>query len=501
MPIDLATRTFPSRIAELGFTAQLPADWIAHELPPEEPDFAQPTTFFPLAIVTAPHAAIVFAFAARPAFDDGTLHDWAWYFLNNNGLTPRAIGPHFVAGIPALVGEATQPSELGPMVVRFAFFEDGGRLVNITFTAPELLADAVREAWFVMLASFTLETPKGSRFTTETMMPAPEEPKKVDPDIAAHEAPRPAEEEPVAKPDPTFADFAFAETTASLDQDNKVNANLRDKGIGLVPKVIATDDATKCATLAAGAIVVQFKVPYGWYVIDDGKRTLVLDPKDEVQINLDLLPMTGEDYDAVLDQLEAQVRADYPEPECMRASFNLIHALGVRNIAVNGEPIEQYHMLYPHHMEGMALRARVTTTPQRMIGACNLAELIFVSSEIPSQPREAPAPVANNMPVWWNKAVALEQKDQLAEAEKLIRDSVPHLAFASAIADMYRLRMLRLQAAGDAAGALAAFKKSSEFIFMYAGMATSGGEGAALSLERDEFRAQLVKEHGSDPEA
>ena len=36
----------------------------------------------------------------------------------------------------------------------------------------------------------------------------------------------------------------------------------------------------------AGAILAQFNVPYGWYVIDDGQRTLVLDPKDEVQISL-----------------------------------------------------------------------------------------------------------------------------------------------------------------------------------------------------------------------
>jgi hypothetical protein len=164
--LNLTLRTFPSRLADLGFTAQLPADWIAHELPTEAVDFANPTFLVPLAIVTAPHAAIVFAFAARPAYDDGTLPDWATYLLNHNQLQPRAIGQDQVAGVPALIGEATQDSELGPMVVRFAFLEDGGRLINLTFSAPELLADAVREAWFAMLQSFTLETPKGSRFNT-----------------------------------------------------------------------------------------------------------------------------------------------------------------------------------------------------------------------------------------------------------------------------------------------------------------------------------------------
>jgi len=166
--LSYAARAFPSRIADLGFTAQLPADWIAHELPQEDVDFANPTFLVPLAIVTAPHAAIVFAFAARPAYDDGTLHDWAAYLLNHNQLKPRAIGSHQVAGVPAVVGEATQESELGLMVVRFAFLEDGGRLINITFSAPELLADAVRDAWFEILKSFKLETPKGSRFNAPT---------------------------------------------------------------------------------------------------------------------------------------------------------------------------------------------------------------------------------------------------------------------------------------------------------------------------------------------
>lgn len=502
--MDLALRKFPDRIAELGFTVQLPSDWIAHELPPEEPDFSNPTSFLPLALVTAPHAAIVFAFAARPAYDDGTLHDWAWYNLTNNQLTPRAIGPGKVAGVTAIVGEATQPSDLGTMVVRFAFIEDGARLINITLTAPELLADAVREAWFAGIASFALETTKGSRFTEENVKPARSSP--VDPDIEAHKAATEAEapEQVTAKGEgenPRFADFAFADTPASLDQEAKVNANLRDRGIGLVPRVIATDDAAKVATLGAGAIVSQMQVPYGWYVLDDGKRTQVLDPNDEVQISLNLMRMAATGYDGLLDELEAQVRSDYPDPQCMRFVNDGIHGLGVRNITAGNEPVEQYHLLHPHSTDRMVLRARVTTSVERRTGACNLAVLILQSCSAGTAVADAPAPAQNDMPAWWNKAVALEGQDKLAEAEQVIRDGVPHLAFASAMADMYRLRMLRKKNAGDAPGALDAFKKSSEFIFMYAGMATSGGEGAALSLERDQFRAQLVAQYGSDPEA
>ena len=91
-------------------------------------------------------------------------HGWATYLLNHNQLKPRAIGSDNVAGVAAVIGEAVQESDLGMMLVRFAFLEDGGRLINLSLTAPEQLADAVRAAWFAMLASFTLETPKGSRF-------------------------------------------------------------------------------------------------------------------------------------------------------------------------------------------------------------------------------------------------------------------------------------------------------------------------------------------------
>ena len=37
--------------------------------------------------------------------------------------------------------------------------------------------------------------------------------------------------------------------------------------------------------------------------------------------------------------------------------------------------------------------------------------------------------------------------------------------------------------------AIAAFKLAVEWMATYAGWATSGGEGAALSYERDQFRA------------
>lgn len=118
-----------------------------------------------------------------------------------------------------------------------------------------------------------------------------------------------------------------------------------------------------------------------------------------------------------------------------------------------------------------------------------------------SAPQAADAHASAEGPQWWKLALALEAGNQLAAAESAIRDGCQHMGFAYSTADMYRRRMARLKSVGDARGALQAFQKASQFIFFYASMATSGGEGEALSKERDEFRAELVRAYGSDPEA
>jgi hypothetical protein len=359
--LDFAPRTFPSRIADLGFTVALPADWVTHPLPPEEPDFSNPTQFAALAVVTAPHAAIVFAFAARPAYDNGTLHDWARYLLRENGLTPRTAGEGRLGSLPAVIGEATQDSDLGPMVIRFAFAEDGGRLLNVTLSAPELLADAVLPAWPAALESFALDTPRGPR-------------------AAASPEAAPSAAASKSSSGEGFAAHALAADHATLGPDHPVNVNLRERGAGLTPNLVAADDEARCATVAAGAITAAFGVPYGWYVIDDGRRTLVFEPSGEIQIHLNLTVREGRDDEALLDGIEEEARRSYPEPQFLRLTEGKIRALAMRNIQDGGQPIEQVHMLVAGPDEGVVLRARVTATPERITAACNLAQLVVESA-------------------------------------------------------------------------------------------------------------------------
>ena len=64
---------------------------------------------------------------------------------------------------------------------------------------------------------------------------------------------------------------------------------------------------------------------------------------------------------------------------------------------------------------------------------------------------------------------------------------------------MYAQRMRLIQREGNEPRAIAAFKLAVDWMGTYASWATSGGEGAALSYERDQFRVALAQEFGYDP--
>lgn len=114
-------------------------------------------------------------------------------------------------------------------------------------------------------------------------------------------------------------------------------------------------------------------------------------------------------------------------------------------------------------------------------------------------PAQRQASTAESGPDWWSEAQELERLGRDEEAEQLIMRSVPHIGSAASIAEMYAQRMRTFQSAGDEVNAITAFKKAVDWMANYASWATSGGEGAALSYERDRFREALVREFGYDP--
>lgn len=110
---------------------------------------------------------------------------------------------------------------------------------------------------------------------------------------------------------------------------------------------------------------------------------------------------------------------------------------------------------------------------------------------------EKPAPL--NTLAWARVAQSTDGPDRLEALEEEMRRAIQHIGVAASIAEVYAERMRAFQRAGNEPRAIAAFKLAVDWMGSYAASATSGGEGAVLSLERDEFHAALVREFGYDP--
>lgn len=112
-------------------------------------------------------------------------------------------------------------------------------------------------------------------------------------------------------------------------------------------------------------------------------------------------------------------------------------------------------------------------------------------------PDSKPAPMDTS--AWARAAQSTDGPDRLESMEAEMRRSINHIGVAASIAEIYAQRMRAFQRAGNEARAIAAFKLAVDWMGTYAGFATSGGEGAALSYERDQFREALAREFGYDP--
>lgn len=94
---------------------------------------------------------------------------------------------------------------------------------------------------------------------------------------------------------------------------------------------------------------------------------------------------------------------------------------------------------------------------------------------------------------------ALELAGELKAMEEAIMKRDNALWSCCYVAEMYRRRMHRLKEAGDIPGAEEAFSKSYDWMCTFASCATSGGEGTANSMTRDEHLETLTMEFGYRP--
>lgn len=114
-----------------------------------------------------------------------------------------------------------------------------------------------------------------------------------------------------------------------------------------------------------------------------------------------------------------------------------------------------------------------------------------------------PAPETRSIPInktsWARVAQTTDGPDRMEAMEEALRREINHIGVAASIAEIYAERMRAFQRAGNEPRAIAAFKLAVDWMDNYASSATSGGEGAALSYERDQFRKALAIEFGYDP--
>jgi hypothetical protein len=270
----------------------------------------------------APYGAVVFTIAARPAFEDGTVEDWAIYLAAQNNLEVERIREARVNRLPCILVDATMPSDAGLMRSRSVFLEDGRRLFNVGTLAPEAIWSSVAADFDHLLGAFKLDEVKGI----------------------------------------TAAPLRLMTSEPSLD----------------ITTSLASSEPIEPAPI---------------------RKAVVAEPR------------VWEEYEP-----------NEPEP-------------------------------------------------------------------VVEPPR--PDPEFAGQPDWWRVAVLHERADRLEEAEQTILEAVDHIGAYSSVAHLYEERCARLARAGRDADAVAAKDRAIHWLYAYAGSATSGGEGAALSLERDQRIAAL----------
>lgn len=368
----------PARVADLAFSYLRAADFNAVTLPDEMPDFEDPTRFVPLQIVMASYGAVLFTVGARPAYGDGTVEDWVDYLARENGMSVDSVQPTVLGGLPALQMEARQESEMGRMRIRTVLLEDGTRMLNLSIMAPEALWASVEPTLQFMLRSFRLAEPRGTSvaLTRAAATPAEEAP--------AENSSTEADPAEAAAPSdgPTAEALALATDATSFDPEEPYNVRLREAGVGFTPRVLQVNSDEHYAVLGAGAVAATVQVPFGWHVIDDGRRTLVFDHEGRIQVNLDLRN-DGGDHDALLERLQNQAVLDQPdiEPQAMEFAADLPGLL-LRNYRDGDDVLVQAFVLRRVREDGYVHVARVTAAPEDMTRAMSLAKWVLRSLQV-----------------------------------------------------------------------------------------------------------------------
>lgn len=145
----------------LACSCDLPEDWKIGEIPPEEPNFDDPTYFLPLAAAVSPDGAGALTVGARMAYDDGTLLDWLQYLCAESNVAVENIERFEAGGLSGVRFEGIQRAEGAALRMNNLYIEDGGRLYAVCAMAAEALYEPVAPALQSIVESFRLAQTNG----------------------------------------------------------------------------------------------------------------------------------------------------------------------------------------------------------------------------------------------------------------------------------------------------------------------------------------------------
>lgn len=363
----------------LSCTCLFPDGWVQVPTPDETYDFDNPGVFLPLLVGMAPYGAVVFTVAARPAFGDGTVQDWAEFLAAQNNLRLETVREARVNRLPCVLVEGTMDAEMGVMRSRSVFLEDGQRLYNIGALAPEAIWASVRADFDRLLGSFAPDEVHG--LTTAPLRQMTSEP-AIDLTALGAAAVDAGQSHETDDTPAKAADVAIADDAATLDPEHIINVRLRDIGAGLVPRVLDVVEREKYAVVGAAAISSLFQMPFGWHVIDDGRRTLIFDVPGGVQINLNLRSAPDGVY-ALLASIGDELASTNPQALFLKMELRGVPCLAIRDLDVDGEQLDQAYLAREAYRSGLALVCRVTATRDDMTRAMNTAEVVLMSMQSP----------------------------------------------------------------------------------------------------------------------
>jgi hypothetical protein len=383
---DMTRVTVTPPVANLAFSILVPGDFHQVPLPEESQDFSNPTAMMPCGVFMAGYGAVLCTVAARPAFDDGCVMDWATYLVGQQeGFTVKKLMPERRWGTQVVEVEATQPSEAGEMTVHAIFFEDGGRLINIGRMAPTAIWPSVKDTLAAMIDSFALHHVEGPTRPLSNGLPLPPKAQfaplvEVPAQAAAPAAvpaatPKPSDPETSAPGRagsglPDLSAYALDDAGA-LDPNDDINARFRDAGAGLVPHMLHRDPAKKCALVGAGAIEALLPVPDGWHVVDDGRRTLLFDRGNKIQVNLNLFTIDNETPSTIFTTIVEGLSKEHPDVEHRAFTVDGMNAMQVRGLVIDGEAIQQAYLL-KRLAENVALKIRITANEENLPRAADM---------------------------------------------------------------------------------------------------------------------------------